>query len=116
MYTYNAKIIRVVDGDTVVLDIDLGFHTWKRGEHVRLLGIDTPEIRGVSDEEKVRGRAAKAFVEDLVEQCAYDCQVVVETKTPRDKYGRYLANIIFVQADGKTVNLTSELITAGFEK
>ena len=45
MYEYKAKLLRVVDGDTVDVDIDLGFGVWLRNERVRIMGIDTPESR-----------------------------------------------------------------------
>ena len=45
MYEYRAKILRVVDGDTVDVDIDLGFGVWMHKERVRMMGIDTPESR-----------------------------------------------------------------------
>ena len=45
MYEYRATIIRVVDGDTVDVDIDLGFGVWLKDERVRIMGIDTPESR-----------------------------------------------------------------------
>ena len=45
MYEYRCKILRIVDGDTVDVDVDLGFGTWMHKERVRLLGIDTPESR-----------------------------------------------------------------------
>ena len=50
MYEYNCKIVKVVDGDTVDVDIDLGFGVWMRNERVRLYGIDAPESR-TSDKE-----------------------------------------------------------------
>ena len=52
MYEYRCKIVKVIDGDTVDVDIDLGFGIWMRGERVRLLGIDTPESRTRDLEEK----------------------------------------------------------------
>jgi micrococcal nuclease len=66
MYEYNCKIVRVVDGDTVDVDIDLGFDTWKCGERIRLYGIDTPECRTRDAEEKAAGLLAKEFVEDAL--------------------------------------------------
>ena len=45
MYEYRAKVIKVIDGDTVDIDIDLGFGTWIKNERVRIMGIDTPESR-----------------------------------------------------------------------
>ena len=52
MYEYNCNIVKVVDGDTVDVDIDLGFGIWLRNERVRLYGIDTPECRTRDPEEK----------------------------------------------------------------
>ena len=59
MYEYNCTIARVVDGDTVDIDIDLGFGLWVRGERVRIHGIDTPESRTRDKVEKKFGLAAK---------------------------------------------------------
>ena len=52
MYEYKCEIIRVVDGDTVDVNIDLGFNTWLWKERIRLKGIDTPESRTRDPEEK----------------------------------------------------------------
>lgn len=95
LYQYKAQITEVYDGDTVTADIDLGFHTWRRDERLRLYGIDTPEIRGVSDEEKQRGYAAR----DALRERILDKEVIVCTikdrkgGDQRGKYGRYLAKI-----------------------
>ena len=62
MYEYKCRIDRVIDGDTVDVDIDLGFGVWLRKERVRMYGIDTPESRTRDLEEKKYGLAAKAFV------------------------------------------------------
>ena len=64
MYEYNCKIVRVVDGDTVDVDVDLGWSIWRCGERIRLYGIDTPECRARDAEEKAAGLLAKEFVED----------------------------------------------------
>ena len=66
MYEYNCKIVRVVDGDTVDVDIDLGFGVWMRNERVRLYGIDAPESRTSDKEEKKYGLASKKFVQDTM--------------------------------------------------
>ena len=58
MHEYKAKVIKVVDGDTIDVDLDLGFGIWLRNERVRLYGIDTPESRTSDKEEKVYGKAA----------------------------------------------------------
>ena len=59
MYEYNCNIVKVVDGDTVDVDIDLGFGMWLRNERIRLYGIDTPESRTRDPEEKQAGLYAK---------------------------------------------------------
>ena len=62
MYEYKAKILRVVDGDTVDVDIDLGFGVWLHRERVRMMGIDTPESRTRDLMEKQFGLLAKEYV------------------------------------------------------
>lgn len=63
MHEYRCKIRKIVDGDTVDVDIDLGFNTWINNERVRLYGIDTPESRTRDLEEKKFGLYAKSIVE-----------------------------------------------------
>ena len=59
MYEYNCELDRVVDGDTVDVNIDLGFGIWLRKERVRVMGIDTPESRTSDPVEKVFGKAVQ---------------------------------------------------------
>ena len=66
VYEYRCEIRRVVDGDTVDVDIDLGFGVWLRNERVRIKGIDAPETRTRDMFEKEKGLAAKEFVEALL--------------------------------------------------
>ena len=63
MHEYRCKIRKIVDGDTIDVDIDLGFNTWINNERVRLYGIDTPESRTRDLEEKKFGLYAKSIVE-----------------------------------------------------
>ena len=86
MYEYAVKeIVKVVDGDTVDVIIDLGFDLSKK-ERVRLAGIDTPESRTRNAEEKVFGLEAKAYLKTRLE----DCEKLI-VKTEKDgKYGRML--------------------------
>ena len=65
MYEYNAKLDRVVDGDTIDAMIDLGFDTWVH-KRIRLEGIDAPETRTRDLDEKVQGFATKKRLEDLL--------------------------------------------------
>ena len=66
MYEYKAKILRVVDGDTVDVDIDLGFGVWMHKERVRMMGIDTPESRTRDLVEKQFGLASKEYVKSYL--------------------------------------------------
>ena len=66
MFKYNAKVIRVVDGDTVDALVDLGFSTFKK-VRIRMMGINAPESRTRDMEEKAKGLAAKIRLEELLE-------------------------------------------------
>lgn len=112
MYEYKAKVVRVIDGDTVVLDLDLGCSVWLHDQSCRLYGIDTPEVRTRNLEHKHHGLQAKAFVERYLYPGR---SIVVRTKKDRSgKYGRYLVDIDIPEAGG--VTLTHMLKTAGFVK
>ena len=63
MYEYKTKLVKVVDGDTVDVDIDLGFGVWLKKERVRIMGIDTPESRTRDKVEKVFGKSRKQAIE-----------------------------------------------------
>lgn len=95
-----SKILKVVDGDTV--DIDLGFNVILSRQKIRLAGIDTPESRTSNLEEKARGLLSK---KKLSEKLPVGSSVTIETFKPDandDKYGRILA--VFVLEDGTNVN------------
>jgi len=66
MYEYKCKIVKIVDGDTVDIDLDLGFGVWLRDERVRIMGIDTPESRTSDAMEKIFGQAAKDRLNSLL--------------------------------------------------
>ena len=67
MYEYRCKVVKIVDGDTVDVDIDLGFGVWLHKERIRMFGIDTPESRTRDLEEKKFGLAAKQFLTDMLD-------------------------------------------------
>ena len=91
MYQYKAKLIRVVDGDTVDALIDCGFSTFKK-ERIRLYGIDTPECRTRDKAEKKRGLAAKARLKELIKQGKNE--FIVETSIDKKgKFGRLLGKL-----------------------
>ena len=89
MFEYNAKLDRVIDGDTVDAMIDLGFSTWVH-KHIRLLGIDAPETRTRDLKEKAQGFATKERLEGLLE--AANGMVVLQSHGV-GKYGRCLGTI-----------------------
>ena len=92
MHTYKCTILRVVDGDTVDVDIDLGFGVWMRKERIRVLGIDTPESRTRDKVEKVYGNLAKDFVEDFLP--VGSVQVLQTEKDGTGKFGRILGKFL----------------------
>lgn len=92
MYEYRCKILRIVDGDTVDVDIDLGFGVWIHKERVRLAGIDTPESRTRDLTEKAFGLAAKQFVKDLLPIGSQ--QIIKTQKDKTGKFGRILGDFI----------------------
>ena len=98
MYEYPCKIVRVVDGDTVDVDIDLGFSHWIHNERIRLYGIDTPECRTRDAEEKTAGLLAKKFVEDALHVGG---TYTLSTKE-KGKFGRYLGVIML--SDRTSIN------------
>tara|TARA_A100001201_G_scaffold134138_1_gene121598 strand:+ start:142 stop:555 length:414 start_codon:yes stop_codon:yes gene_type:complete len=89
-YFYRASLDRVVDGDTVDLNLDLGFNVWHK-VRVRLNGVNTPESRTRDLEEKALGLAAKDFVVGWLDK--YNHVFVHTKKDAKGKYGRILGTI-----------------------
>ena len=90
MYEFKCKLVRVVDGDTVDIDIDLGFGVWLRKQRIRMYGIDTPESRTSDDVEKIYGLAAKEF---LVKWTNSGDLSLKTFKDGKGKYGRILGEL-----------------------
>ena len=86
MFKYWCKLVRVVDGDTIDIDLDLGFSVWVLKQRVRLLGINTPESRTRNLAEKKLGLLAKERLIELLPNT-----FVIQTyKDEKGKYGRIL--------------------------
>ena len=99
-FCYNATVVRIVDGDTIRLDIDLGFDIILKNQSVRLYKVDTPECRTRDLKEKAAGLLAKVVVQDLV---AVGERVFIRTKLDtKGKFGRLLGTII--TADNLNIN------------
>jgi micrococcal nuclease len=91
MYEYRCKVVKIIDGDTVDVDIDLGFGVWMRKQRIRMYGIDTPESRTRDKEEKRYGLAAKRFLTDMLDDPK---GVVLKThKDGKGKFGRILGEL-----------------------
>jgi len=102
MFEYRATMLRVVDGDTVDIDIDLGFGVWLRKQRVRLNGIDTPESRTRDLEEKHYGKLATKFIEDRFP--VGETFTLRTHKDDKGKFGRILGEL--VDSMGVSVNDT----------
>tara|TARA_B100001769_G_scaffold268199_1_gene256400 strand:- start:536 stop:1006 length:471 start_codon:yes stop_codon:yes gene_type:complete len=98
MYEYHCKILKVIDGDTVDVDIDLGFGVWLKKERVRVNGIDTPESRTRDKEEKKFGLISKNRVKQLL---PVGSTQILKTESDRNgedkkgKFGRILGDFVF---------------------
>ena len=90
MYEYKCKMVRVVEGDTVDVDIDLGFGVWMRKQRIRMYGIDTPESRTSDKVEKVYGKAATEF---LVKWTNAGDLTLKTFKDGKGKFGRILGEL-----------------------
>jgi len=101
MWTYRCKLRRVVDGDTVDVDIDLGFGIWQMNERVRIMGIDTPESRTRDKIEKKFGLAAKAKLKSLLgPRPVLQTTISKKGEDMKGKFGRVLGDFII---EGKPV-------------
>ena len=89
MYTYNAKVVKVVDGDTIDALVDLGFDTWKQ-VRIRMHGMNAPESRTRDLEEKKLGLAAKARLIEILED---NKNKFILVSHGVGKYGRCLGEI-----------------------
>lgn len=101
MFEYKAKLIRVIDGDTLVMMVDMGFYLFQEMK-LRLNGINTPELIGGNDKEKAL--EAKTFVEQELK----DCYIAIRTYKV-EKWGRFVADVYY----HPSIMKTEELFTNG---
>ena len=111
-YNYKAKLVRVVDGDTVDALIDVGFDIWFK-KRIRFKGIDTWESRTRNLEEKKKGLAAKARNKELIEKVSSKSGYFRIKSHGVGKYGRVLAEIFVMDDEGKQWNVNKTLISEG---
>jgi micrococcal nuclease len=110
MYEYRVKrVVKVVDGDTIDAEIDLGFNI-SYTQRVRLAGIDTPESRTRDKKEKVLGLEAKDRLKKLISEAS---TIVIKTEKPdsSEKYGRILGWLFL---DGAERSVNEGLIADGY--
>ena len=110
MYEYRVKkVLKVVDGDTIDVDIDLGFNV-SYTQRVRLAGIDTPESRTTDLKEKALGLEVKEYLKHSLEGTE---DIVIQTEKPdsSEKYGRILG-WLFINDD--EISLNEKMINEGY--
>jgi micrococcal nuclease len=94
LFNYRAVVTGVYDGDSITVDIDLGFNNWMKNQKVRLYGINTPELRG---EERPDGLIARDRLRELI----LDKEIIIKSyKDKAGKYGRWLATVLLKQDEG----------------
>lgn len=111
---YDVILLKCVDGDTVDVDIDLGFGIWLKDERVRIMGIDTPESRTSDKVEKVFGTAAKERLKELLEHGGK--LITTENKHGEDmkgKFGRILGDFYVERYEGQREKVTDIMIEEG---
>ncbi len=111
MYEYKCKVLRVVDGDTVDVDIDLGFGVWLKKERVRIMGIDTPESRTRDKVEKKFGLAAKARLKQLLgKKTVLRTQISKNGEDMKGKFGRILGDFDVYDAQTDAVRPVTKIL------
>lgn len=105
MYQYKCIVLNVIDGDTIKVDIDVGFNIWVRNLSVRLIGLDTPALRANDPVDKAYGQLCKGAVQKML---PIGSTQIIKT-TIEDKYGRILGDFLF---EGDT--LCTTLLREGY--
>lgn len=102
MFIYRCKILKVLDGDTVEIDLDLGFNIMLANQKVRMAGIDTPESRTSNAEEKPRGLLSKKKLQEKLPVGSWQKIQTMKPDSNDDKFGRILG--VFIMEDGTSLN------------
>jgi micrococcal nuclease len=109
MYTYKAAVIDVTDGDTIVVDIDLGFGVWLRKQSIRMAKINAPELKGATVE---AANKSKEFLKGLI----LNKRVMIRTeKDSKEKYGRWLGTVL-IEEDKNLIDINSKMVAEGYAK
>ena len=112
MYEYKAQVLRIIDGDTLAVNIDLGFDVWIHNEVIRLNGIDAPEVRTTDPVEKFFGTLAKNRIKEYLDNDGTTGAVTLVSKTfKKEKYGRVTADL---KVQGQIRSLCAVLVGEGY--
>lgn len=118
MYEYKCKILKVIDGDTVDIDIDLGFDVVLTNQRVRMFGIDTPESRTRDKEEKKFGLLSKKYVLDKLPKGSIQTlktQIDRDGDDARGKFGRILGSfIVYDSIEDRQCTINEMMIRDGY--
>lgn len=118
-YVMKAKVTRVLDGDTCVVDISPAFHIVLEDYKIRFYGIDTSETNSTDPEERKRAQAAKQFVTNAILNKTVLVQSVRMARSGDEKvdsFGRYLMVVFYKDAKGVQQNLNQQLLALGLAK
>lgn len=99
-YLYNATITRVYDGDTITVDLDLGFGFMMKKQTLRLAGINTPELNSSDERERFDAQRAR----DVVRKLCKDAEGKIQIRTIKNKKGKYGRWLAILLVDGLNVN------------
>jgi micrococcal nuclease len=113
MYEYRCKVLKVVDGDTADVDIDLGFGIVLKDERVRLMGIDTPESRTSDKVEKVFGTASKVRLKELIGGKSgpiLKTQINKDGEDMKGKFGRILGDFSVYHAPTDSWRMATDIL------
>jgi len=111
MYEYKAIVKKVYDGDTITVDIDLGFGFWIKKQSIRLYGINTPEVKGAEREAGIIAR------DQLLKWIPLESEIILRThKDVQEKYGRWLGEVFVIDeaVGGQLISINEQLVLNGF--
>ena len=107
LFYYQGIVKSIYDGDTLTVDIDMGLGCWIHNEKLRLLRINAPEVKG---ESRTEGLAARQYLRSLLAKK----EIVIETYLDdKEKFGRFLAEVWALNADGAYFNVNDAMVQAG---
>ena len=113
MYEYRCKVVKIIDGDTVDVDIDLGFGVWLKNERVRIMGIDTPESRTRDKQEKKFGLLAKERLKELLpkgKDSVLRTQIDKDGEDAKGKFGRILGNFVYGHGHNGRFTMVTDIL------